>query len=172
MQTIEFTPTWAQPLCDRYLHELSEFLSTSVRSGADLSALAADRLPVALEGLLGAVLVWDEVEFIIPRRTLGHRRDKRESLTVDESDKAVRLARILAQASSIFGEPARAPHWLRTKQLRLAGKSALGLAGFPTVNCIMPVMHQIGCPTTEGERWACQAFAERFGGRRCASGLE
>ncbi len=130
MQTIEFIPSGAKLLYDRYLHELSEFLSTDVRSGADLATLAADRLPVeTLERLLGAGLTWDELAFIIPRRTLSHRRDKRESLTVDESDKVIRLARILAQATSILGDPGRALHWLRTKKTRLAGRSPLELTG-------------------------------------------
>jgi putative toxin-antitoxin system antitoxin component (TIGR02293 family) len=130
MHTIEFVPSGTRLLHDRYLHELSEFLSSDVRSGADLATLAAGRLPVeTLDRLLRAGLVWDELAFIVPRRTLSHRKDKGEALTVEESDKAIRLARILAQANSIFGEPKRALHWLRTKQQRLAEGSPLELAG-------------------------------------------
>lgn len=130
MQTIAFRPSGAQAPYERYLDKLSAFLSTKVRTGADLATLANDRLPVdILERLLDAGLAWDEVAFIIPRRTLSHRREKGRPLTVEESDKAIRLARILAQATSTFGEVERALNWLRAKQQRLGGVAPLSLAG-------------------------------------------
>lgn len=130
MQTIAFRPSGAQAPYERYLDKLSAFLSTKVRTGADLATLANDRLPVdILERLLDAGLAWDEVAFIIPRRTLSHRREKGQPLTVEESDKAIRLARILAQATSTFGEVERALNWLRAKQQRLGGVAPLSLAG-------------------------------------------
>lgn len=129
MHTIEFVPSGTWPRHDRYLHELSELLGSDVQSGADLATLAARRLPVeTLDRLLHAGLVWDELAFIIPRRTLSHRKVKGEALTVDESDKAIRLARILAHAAGIFGQPERALHWLRKKQQRMADRSPLELA--------------------------------------------
>jgi len=130
MQTISFRPSGARAPYERYLDQLSDFLSTKVRSGADLATLANDRLPAdILERLLEAGLAWDEIAFIIPRRTLSHRREKGQLLTIDESDKAIRLARILAQARSTFGDAGRALHWLRTKQQRLGGVAPLALAG-------------------------------------------
>jgi len=72
---------------------------------------------------------WDEVAFIIPRRTLSHRREKGQPLTVEESDKAIRLARILAQATSAFGEVELALSWLRAKQQRLGGVAPLSMVG-------------------------------------------
>ncbi|MWL91930.1 MULTISPECIES: antitoxin Xre/MbcA/ParS toxin-binding domain-containing protein [Cupriavidus] len=129
MQTIAFRPSGAVAPYERYLDRLSAFLSTKVRTGADLATLANDRLPVdILERLLEAGLAWDEVAFIIPRRTLSHRREKGQPLTIEESDKAIRLARILAQATSTFGEVERALHWLRAKQQRLGGVAPLSLA--------------------------------------------
>jgi putative toxin-antitoxin system antitoxin component (TIGR02293 family) len=79
--------------------------------------------------LLDTGLDWDEVAFIIPRRTLSHRREKGQPLTVEESDKAIRLARILAQATSAFGEVERALSWLRAKQHRLGGVAPLSMVG-------------------------------------------
>lgn len=129
MQTIAFHPSGAQAPYERYLDELSAFLSTKVRGGADLATLANDRLPVeTLERLLAAGLSWDEVAFIIPRRTLSHRREKGQPLTIDESDKAIRLARILAQAANTFGDVERGLNWLRQKQQRLGGLTPLSLA--------------------------------------------
>ncbi|PLP96201.1 antitoxin Xre/MbcA/ParS toxin-binding domain-containing protein [Cupriavidus pauculus] len=130
MQTIAFRPTGAQAPYERYLERLSSFLSTKVRTGADLATLANDRLPVdILERLLEAGLSWEEITFIIPRRTLSHRREKGQSLTVEESDKAIRLARILAQAANTFGDMERGLRWLRSKQQRIGGAAPLSLAG-------------------------------------------
>lgn len=109
---------------------MSDFFSTKIRGGADLATLATDRLPVDIvDRLLHAGLSWDEVAFIIPRRTLSHRREKGQSLTLEESDKAIRLSRILARAASTFGDVERALKWLRSKQQRLGGVAPLSLAG-------------------------------------------
>ncbi|RZT35533.1 type II RES/Xre toxin-antitoxin system antitoxin [Cupriavidus agavae] len=130
MQTTTFRPSGARAPYERYLDQLSAFLSTKVRNGADLATLAHDRLPAdILERLLEIGLTWDEVAFIIPRRTLSHRRDKGQPLTIEESDKAIRLARILAQATNTFGDAERALHWLRAKQRRLGSITPLEMAG-------------------------------------------
>ncbi|CAG2139696.1 antitoxin Xre/MbcA/ParS toxin-binding domain-containing protein [Cupriavidus plantarum] len=130
MPTIAFHPSGAPAPYERYLDELSGYLHIKVRGGADLATLASERLPVeTLERLLEAGLSWDEVAFIIPRRTLSHRREKGQPLTVDESDKAIRLARILAQAVNTFGDVERGLNWLRQKQQRLGGLTPLSVAG-------------------------------------------
>ncbi|RLK31670.1 antitoxin Xre-like helix-turn-helix domain-containing protein [Cupriavidus plantarum] len=130
MPTIAFHPSGARAPYERYLEDLSAFLSTKVRGGADLATLASDRLPAeTLERLLETGLSWDEVAFIIPRRTLSHRREKGQPLTVEESDKAIRLARILALAVNTFGDVGRGLNWLRQKQQRFGGVAPLALAG-------------------------------------------
>ncbi len=48
---------------------------------------------------------------------------------MEESDKAIRLARILAQAGNTFGDIARGLNWLRSKQQRLGGAAPLSLVG-------------------------------------------
>lgn len=130
MPTTNFDPSGSPAPHERYLDELSGILRTKLTSGADLAALANDRLPAeTIEHLLEAGLSWDEVAFIIPRRTLSHRREKGQPLTVDESDRAIRLARILAQAARTFGDLRRGLNWLRQKQQRLGGLTPLSVAG-------------------------------------------
>ena len=46
--------------------------------------------------------------YFVPRRALVHRKCKREPLTYDESDRAVRIARITSLAEEIFGNGAKA----------------------------------------------------------------
>lgn len=66
-------------------------------------------------------------ELIIPRRTLARRKAQRENLTLEEADKALRLARIASEADRVFGNQAKADHWLRAPQSRLNGKTPLSL---------------------------------------------
>ena len=54
-------------------------------------------------------------EASIPPRTLPHRLAKGERLTVDESDRALRLARIIAMAEITFGDHAKALAWSRCR---------------------------------------------------------
>ena len=62
---------------------------------------------------------------IVPRRTLAHRIAKRQPLSKEESDKAVRVARITAMAEQVFGEPERAWRWLRKPKQRFEAKTPI-----------------------------------------------
>lgn len=66
-------------------------------------------------------------ELVIPKRTLARRRARREPLTIEETDKAFRLARISSEADRVFGDPARAARWLRKPNAALAGNRPLDL---------------------------------------------
>jgi uncharacterized protein (DUF2384 family) len=46
--------------------------------------------------------------FIIPERTQRHRKAKRQPLTVEESDRVVRLTRIQALTGDVFGDAEKA----------------------------------------------------------------
>ncbi|MBN9237265.1 hypothetical protein QV13_05400 [Mesorhizobium hungaricum] len=105
-------------------------LGADVRSQADLAMLVRRRLPLAtLKGLSLAGLSEQEIErFVIPQRTRRHRAEKNEPLTVDESDRAVRLARIQSLAEETFGDPAKANRWLRKELAELSGETPLTVA--------------------------------------------
>jgi uncharacterized protein (DUF2384 family) len=79
-------------------------LGTEIRSQADLARLVQHRLPLAvLQGLSQAGLSDREIEMlVIPQRTRRHRTQKAQPLTIDESDRAVRLLRILSLAEQTF----------------------------------------------------------------------
>jgi putative toxin-antitoxin system antitoxin component (TIGR02293 family) len=96
-----------------------------LRSGEDLASLVEKRLPAAaIDALVRGGLSSPEVyQLIVPRRTLAHRVAKHQPLSEDESDKAVRVARIAAMAEQVFGEPERAWRWLRKPKPRFAGKT-------------------------------------------------
>jgi putative toxin-antitoxin system antitoxin component (TIGR02293 family) len=66
---------------------------------------------------LGALgLKAGELAFIIARGTLAHRRQQHERLSIEESDRVIRLARILARANTAFGSAEKAMRWLRGAQ--------------------------------------------------------
>jgi putative toxin-antitoxin system antitoxin component (TIGR02293 family) len=100
-------------------------LGIAVRSQADLALAVRNRLPLsALAGLASAGLSDQEIErFVIPQRTRRHRAAKKQPLTVDESDRAVRLLRIQTLAEEVFGDADKAHRWLRRPLSELGGES-------------------------------------------------
>ncbi len=99
----------------------------SLRSDRDLARLVQERLPLAsVESLAHHGMTDEEIySFIVPRRTLAHRRSRRECLTQDESDRAVRIARITSLAEEVFGDEAKAARWLRKAKARFEERSPL-----------------------------------------------
>src|SRR5579864_4615214 len=101
-----------------------------LRSDQDLVRLVEERLAVsAVEGLRDSGLTDNEIySLIVPRRTLTHRRARHEALSREESDRAVRLARIAALGEQVFGDSGRSWHWLRATKRQFKGRSPLQLA--------------------------------------------
>jgi putative toxin-antitoxin system antitoxin component (TIGR02293 family) len=62
----------------------------------------------------------------VPERTLA-RRKASQRLAPDESDRLYRVARIVARATSVFGNEEKATAWLRRSNRALNGASPLGL---------------------------------------------
>lgn len=102
-------------------------LGAEVRSQADLALAVRNRLPLsALRGLSQAGLSEQEIErYVIPQRTRRHRADKKQPLTVDESDRAVRLMRMQSLAERTFGDREKANRWLRRALTELGGETPL-----------------------------------------------
>ena len=63
---------------------------------------------------------------VLPRKTLANRR-KLGSLTPEQSDRLVRVARLLAAAEATFGSQDKAGVWLRRPTTALAGERPLDL---------------------------------------------
>lgn len=66
-------------------------------------------------------------EAVIPSRTLQHRRSRRERLSVEESDRVLRVVRVLSSAEMLYGSRARALAWMRRPHPRLEQRSPLSL---------------------------------------------
>lgn len=93
-------------------------------SGADGPAPRAT--PSAVTSLAASGYSEAEIfELVVPKRTLARRQAKREPLTVEETDKALRLARIADLATRVFGDEAKAHRWLRKPKRDLKGQAPL-----------------------------------------------
>ena len=67
-----------------------------------------------------------EVSYLIIKpRTLSHRRAKRHRLTVDESDRAARVARAMALAGRTFANEEKASRWLHRNLNALGGRTPM-----------------------------------------------
>jgi putative toxin-antitoxin system antitoxin component (TIGR02293 family) len=96
---------------------------------SDILRLVEGRLGASVIKRLSALgLERSEIdEAVIPSRTLQHRRSRREKLTMEESDRVLRIIRVLSSAEAIYGSRERALAWLRKPQARLEGRSPLSL---------------------------------------------
>ena len=94
-------------------------LAESLGEGLALAALDA----LVREGYLKPA----EVALVAPPRTLTHRRQRRERLRPDESERLARIGKTVVLAEQVFGDKDRALEWLRTPKRRLRGKSAFEL---------------------------------------------
>ncbi len=100
-----------------------------LRSDRDLERLVEQRLPLtSVESLSQHGMTDEEIyRLIVPRRTLVHRKTRREPLTHEESDRAVRIARIASLAEEVFGDDAKAARWLRKPKSRFSGRTPFDL---------------------------------------------
>jgi putative toxin-antitoxin system antitoxin component (TIGR02293 family) len=108
----------------------ADAIGQEIRSQADLASVVRARLPLkTLRKLSEAGLRPSEIEtLIIPERTRRHRAEKGQPLTVEESDRVVRLLGIQTFAEETFGDPDKAARWLRHPLAELGGESPLVVA--------------------------------------------
>jgi putative toxin-antitoxin system antitoxin component (TIGR02293 family) len=94
---------------------------------ADVVRLVEEGLPTGVVKRLRELGLTDEDIYagVIPRRTLTHRIARRERLSRDESDRVVRILRVVAFGERMFGDRERFWRWFRAPKRRFAGRSPL-----------------------------------------------
>jgi putative toxin-antitoxin system antitoxin component (TIGR02293 family) len=92
---------------------LKDYLGIAPTSGLELALLVEQGLPT--KNLLKAKgLTFTEMaNIVISPRTLKHRKARGENLTPEETERAIRVARIIRLAEEIFGNRETALLWLR-----------------------------------------------------------
>jgi putative toxin-antitoxin system antitoxin component (TIGR02293 family) len=112
------------------LKRLEEILDAErLRSERDLVRLIEAGLSTkVVQGLRTLGLTDGEIyQGVLPRRTLTHRMARREPLNREESDRVVRIARIVAFGERIFGERERFWRWFRAPKRQFDGRSPLAM---------------------------------------------
>jgi putative toxin-antitoxin system antitoxin component (TIGR02293 family) len=69
----------------------------------------------------------DLLEVVIPARTLKHRRQRNEPLSMDESDRLARVARLYELGVKVFGNRDKARRWLSKPKDRFEDRSPLAM---------------------------------------------
>lgn len=98
--------TWAP---DRNLRGMLKEAAELASSG-EAGRIAPEQL---LAQWSGAFTVDELTAIVIPERTLARRKASGEPLTIEETERALRLARIATEAERVFDDPAKAARWLR-----------------------------------------------------------
>lgn len=97
----------------------------------DVVRLVRRGLPAAaVDGFLAATRQpFSAIEpYVMPRRTFNRRREANQPLDTAESDRMVRIARMVAAAEDTIGDRARALQWLERPNRALEGQTPLSMA--------------------------------------------
>src|SRR5512140_404572 len=129
----EFTPPATIPDAPKTLQEAARLLGLKRIPRSEL-----DLIDVTLKGLPGSALTslaesldvptaTVVAQLDIPPRTAARRLKPKATLTTAESERALRLARVLARATEIFEGRAPARKWLEAASIPLGGRRPLDL---------------------------------------------
>ncbi len=98
----------------------------AVKSTDDLAQLVRSGLPASTVALLAATLAVERAQMAerlnIPSRTLSRRLKLKSRLTHDESDRTLRMARVVALAQEVLGSDEKASHWMSNPNRALGGR--------------------------------------------------
>jgi putative toxin-antitoxin system antitoxin component (TIGR02293 family) len=108
----------------------AKVLRREVRSDLDLADAIGGGLPTrAVEEVLrsGLFQPGEVYAMVVPRRTLAHRKEKRQPLSPEQSDRLARMVRVADRAEEALGDPEKAARWLRKPNRALMQKRPIEL---------------------------------------------
>ncbi len=115
---------------------IGRVLGEEFSSDIDLARVVRRGLPLGVQAaLLAHGLTREEFHsIVISPRTLKHRRARAAKgsahhLSADESDKALRAARVLALAERVFASREKAFSWMRKPKQRFDGETPMQMLG-------------------------------------------
>ncbi len=71
-------------------------------------------------------------DLVIPSRTLKHRKARGENLSPEESERLVRVSRVVSFAQYVFGDRDKSLRWLRKHDDRIGDRTHLSLTSGET----------------------------------------
>lgn len=106
-------------------------LKRKVESDTDLRVATRSGLPVGTLPVLAEKLGVERRRLArvvgISDRTLSRRLASEARLSPEESDRTMRLARVMAHAIDVFGDGKRAAHWMNSPNIVMQGETPLSL---------------------------------------------
>ena len=108
---------------------IEDYIGVSPKSELDLAEIVEKGLPTdTIAHLKEKGLTFTEVaEIVISPRTLKHRKARGEQLSQEETDRVVRIARIITLAEHVFGNRDKALIWLRDPDERINNRAPLSM---------------------------------------------
>ena len=119
-----------------------------VRSSDDLAAQIRSGLPASTVPLLAATLSLQRAQvaerLLIPPRTLSRRLATKSRLTHEESDRTLRMAKVVALAREVLGTEEKASRWMSSPNRALGGRRPFDqLDTEPGVRSVEEVLQRI-----------------------------
>jgi len=99
---------------------IGDWLGQPVQNELELANVVLRGLPLGVSNtLIEHGLTKEEFHgIVIPIRTFKHRKSRVEHLSPEESDRAVRTARVLAYAERVFADREKGLSWMRKAKKR------------------------------------------------------
>lgn len=97
-----------------------------IRNTDELAEQVRSGLPASTVTVLAAILSLQRAQVAerlsIPPRTLSRRLATKSRLTHEESDRTLRMARVVALAKEVLGSEEKASHWMSNPNRALGGR--------------------------------------------------
>ncbi len=128
MQPSEFTPqTTHKGVSARVMARVGSILHIGLKTPLDVVRVSREGIVTsAVDLLVDQGFNRRDLDWIIPLRTLTHRREKGQKLTTDETERWLRAAKISALAQEVLGAD-KAMVWLNKPRKIFDGLSAIEL---------------------------------------------
>jgi len=128
MQHSEFTPQAANKgVSARVMARVGSILHIGLKTPLDVVRVSREGIVTsAVDLLVDQGFNRRDLDWIIPLRTLTHRREKGQKLTTDETERWLRAAKISALAQEVLGAE-KAMAWLNKPRKVFDGLSAMEL---------------------------------------------
>jgi len=109
--------------------DISGYIGVNSQADFELTQIVENGIPPqTLESLKEKGLTSTEIsELVIPARTLKHRKARGQNLSPEETERLLRVGRVLSFAEYVFGNRTKSLHWLRRQDDRLGDRARLSL---------------------------------------------
>lgn len=107
--------------------DFEDWLGAPARTEQDVVRLIERGLPTSVIANLirRGISRQEAFGIIINPRTFKHRKNKKQPLSREESERAVRTVRVISRAQAVLGDQGKALEWMRAPKKRFGGKTPM-----------------------------------------------